>query len=151
MRAVVQRVKNAWVVVEGKVVSDISRGILLFVSIEEDDEEKDLSYIAQKVLNLRIFENDSGKFDKSVLEIDGEILVVSQFTLSGDTRKGRRPDFTRALSPDKSIPLYEDFIKIIKSNYTSEKIQEGVFQAHMDVHLTNDGPVTILLSSKKEF
>ncbi len=151
MRAVVQRVKNASVIVESKIVSSIARGILVFVSIEEDDDEKDLSYIAQKVLNLRIFENDAGKFDKSVLEIDGEVLVVSQFTLSGDTRKGRRPDFTRALNPDKSIPLYEDFIRIIKSYYTSEKIQEGVFQAHMDVQLVNDGPVTILISSKKEF
>ncbi|MBT9174535.1 MAG: D-aminoacyl-tRNA deacylase [candidate division WS2 bacterium] len=151
MRAVVQRVKNASVIVEGKVVSVIARGILLFVSIEEGDEERDLSYIAQKVLNLRIFENDSGKFDKSVLEVNGEILVVSQFTLSGDTRKGRRPDFTRALSPDKSIPLYEEFIRIIKSEYSPEKIQEGVFQAHMDVQLINDGPVTILLSSRKDF
>ncbi|MBT9130113.1 MAG: D-aminoacyl-tRNA deacylase [candidate division WS2 bacterium] len=151
MRVVVQRVKSASVIVEGQVVSEIARGILVFVSIEEGDEEKDLSYIAQKVLNLRIFENDLGKFDKSVLEIDGEILVVSQFTISGDVRKGRRPDFTRALSPDKSIPLYEDFIRIIKNNYSSEKIQEGVFQAHMDVQLINDGPVTILISSKKEF
>lgn len=151
MRVVVQRVKNSSVIVEGKVVSQISKGILVFVSFEEGDEEKDLSYVAQKVLNLRIFENDSGKFDKSVLEINGEILIVSQFTLSGDTRKGRRPDFTRALSPDKSIPLYEQFIQIVKSKYSPAKIQEGVFQAHMDVHLINDGPVTILLSSKKDF
>lgn len=149
MRAVVQRVKSADVKVQGNKLGEINEGILLLLGIEENDDEKDLEYMCEKVPNLRIFEDDNGKMNKSLTDIGGSILIISQFTLLGDARKGRRPSFTEAARPEKAIPLYERFIKEMeqKDIFT----QKGEFGADMQVELINDGPVTILLDSKKLF
>jgi D-tyrosyl-tRNA(Tyr) deacylase len=149
LRAVVQRVSNARVSVDGSVVSSISKGLLVLLGVAEDDTETDARYLAEKSANLRIFEDDAGKMNLSLIDIDGEILVVSQFTLYGDCRKGRRPSFIDAARPPKAEALYEVYVSTLTD--MSLKPQTGVFQAHMDVELTNDGPVTILLDSKKTF
>ncbi|HHZ03186.1 MAG TPA: D-tyrosyl-tRNA(Tyr) deacylase [Tissierellia bacterium] len=149
MRAVVQRVKSANVKIDNKIVGEIEQGILLLLGIEDTDEEKDLEYMIEKVPNLRIFEDEEGKMNKSLLDIKGSILVISQFTLLADARKGRRPSFTAAAPPEKAIPMYEKFIKSMKEkNIVTET---GEFGADMAVQLINDGPVTILLDSKKVF
>lgn len=149
MRAVIQRVSKAKVSVDGQVVSSISRGLLVLLGVSEDDTEADVQYLADKTVNLRIFEDSEGKMNLSVNDIDGEILVISQFTLYGDCRKGRRPSFTNAARPEKAIPLYESYIKSLANMGRNPKT--GVFQALMDVELINEGPVTILLDSKKTF
>ncbi|WP_066683724.1 D-aminoacyl-tRNA deacylase [Christensenella intestinihominis] len=149
MRAVVQRVKNASVSTEGKTVGRIGTGLLVLLGISAEDTEKDMEYIAEKCVNLRIFEDSSGVMNLSVKEIAGEILVVSQFTLYGDARKGRRPSYIRAASPDSARDLFEKCVYVFREKY--EKIQTGKFQAEMQVSLVNDGPVTILLDSKREF
>ena len=149
MRAVVQRVESANVKIEGKITGSIDHGILLLLGVEERDEKKDLEYICEKIPNLRIFEDENGKMNKSLLDVGGSILVISQFTLLADARKGRRPSFTDAARPEKAIPMYEEFIaKMKEKNITTES---GVFGADMKVQLINDGPVTILLDSKKVF
>lgn len=149
MKAVVQRVKNANVKVDDKVIGSIGNGILLLLGIEETDEDKDLEYMCDKVPNLRIFEDENGKMNKSLQDVEGSILVISQFTLLGDARKGRRPSFTDAARPEKAIPVYEKFIASMKEkNITTEA---GEFGADMKVELINDGPVTILLDSKRVF
>lgn len=149
MRAVVQRVSRAGVKVEEKIIGKIDRGILLLLGVEESDEEKDLEYMCDKIPNLRIFEDEEGKMNKSLLDVGGSLLVISQFTLLGDARKGRRPSFTQAARPEKAIPMYERFIDSMKEkNITTEA---GEFGAHMEVELINDGPVTILLDSKRLF
>lgn len=149
MRGVVQRVKRAKVSVDDKAIGQIDHGIMLLLGVEEDDEEKDLEYMCDKVVNLRIFEDEDGKMNKSVLDVGGSLLVVSQFTLLGDARKGRRPSFIQAARPEKAIPMYEKFIhNMIKVGL---KTQTGEFGADMQVELVNDGPVTILLDSKKTF
>lgn len=149
MRAVVQRVKNASVKIDDEITSEIGNGLLVFLGVKPDDTEIDRDYIINKVTNLRIFEDENGKMNLSVKDIDGEILVVSQFTLYGDCRKGRRPSFVRAGDPKEAEIVYNDFI----SHITREplKVKTGVFQAEMDINLINDGPVTILLDSEKEF
>ena len=149
MRGVVQRVKGASVSVENRIIGEIEKGILLLLGVEEDDEEKDLEYMADKVPNLRIFEDENGKMNKSLADENGELLVISQFTLLGDARKGRRPSFIRAAAPDKAVPMYESFISKIKEKGIT--VQCGEFGASMQVELINDGPVTILLDSKKKF
>jgi len=149
MRAVIQRVSKAKVSVDGRVVSSISKGLLVLLGVSGDDTEADVQYLADKTINLRIFEDSEGKMNLSVNDIDGEILVISQFTLYGDCRKGRRPSFTDAARPEKAIPLYESYIKSLTNMGRNPKT--GVFQALMDVELINDGPVTILLDSKKTF
>jgi D-tyrosyl-tRNA(Tyr) deacylase len=149
MKAVVQRVKNANVKVDDKVIGSIGNGILLLLGIEETDEDKDLEYMCDKVPNLRIFEDENGKMNKSLLDVGGSILVISQFTLLGDARKGRRPSFIAAARPDKAIPMYEKYIAEMKEKNIFT--QTGEFGADMKVELTNDGPVTILLDSKKVF
>lgn len=149
MRGVVQRVKRAKVSVDDKTIGQIDHGIMLLLGVEEDDEEKDLEYMCDKVANLRIFEDEEGKMNKSILDVCGSLLVVSQFTLLGDARKGRRPSFIQAARPEKAVPMYEKFIEnMIKSGL---KTQTGEFGADMQVELVNDGPVTILLDSKKTF
>ena len=149
MRAVIQRVSCASVSIEGKTVSSISKGLLVLLGIGENDDNSDAVYLAEKTVGLRIFEDDEGRMNLSVSDINGEILVISQFTLYGDCRKGRRPSFIDAARPEKAIPLYEAYVSALTN--TGLKVGTGVFQADMKVELINDGPVTILLDSKKSF
>lgn len=149
MRGVVQRVKRASVSVDGKVISKIDKGIMLLLGIEANDDEKDLEYIIKKVSKLRIFDDEEGVMNKSLLDYGLEILVVSQFTLYGDARKGNRPSYIRSAKFDDGIILYEKFIEDMKN--LGIKVSVGEYGADMDVELINDGPVTILLDSSKEF
>lgn len=149
MRSVVQRVKHASVKVDDKVIGEIKHGIMLLLGVEDDDEEVDLEYMVEKIVNLRIFEDEDGKMNKSLSDVDGSILVVSQFTLLGDARKGRRPSFIQAARPEKAIPFYEKFIEKLREKNINT--QTGEFGADMEVLICNDGPVTILLDSKKLF
>ena len=150
MRTVVQRVKEASVEVDGKVVGKIGNGILVLLGVGKDDTEEDMKWIADKVVNLRIFQDENGKMNLSLLDIGGELLVVSQFTLYGDARKGRRPSFTEAAPPEKGREFYKKFVEYLREKYNI-KVETGEFGAMMDVHLVNWGPVTILLDSKKQF
>jgi D-tyrosyl-tRNA(Tyr) deacylase len=147
MRAVIQRVKTAEVYVEGRLSGKIGNGLLVFVGVAKGDGEGDLSYLASKLPDLRIFEDTSGKFNLSLKEKGGELLVVSQFTLYGDCRKGRRPSFTEAEEPITAKNLYDRLISKLRKQGIS--VQTGEFQAKMEVHLINDGPVTLLLDSRK--
>ena len=149
MRAVVQRVKMAKVEIEGEVVGEISGGLLIFLGVGLEDGIKDADYLASKVVHLRIFSDDDEKMNQSVLEKGGQILVVSQFTLWGDCRKGRRPSFVRAAEPAIANELYIKFISILQDK--GIQVAQGRFQEMMDVHIVNDGPVTILLDSEKKF
>ena len=149
MRAVVQRVKSASVKVEGELVSEIGAGVLIFLGVAHEDTATEIEYIANKVANLRIFEDEEGKMNRSLLEMGGAALVVSQFTLYGDCRKGRRPSFIKAARPELANALYEQFITALEQQ--DIPTQGGTFQAMMDVELVNDGPVTILLDSDKNF
>ena len=149
MRAVIQRVKSASVTVDGELVSEIDTGLLIFIGIAHDDTETEIDHIANKVANLRIFEDTDGKMNCSLLDIGGSALVVSQFTLYGDCRKGRRPSFIGAARPEVANELYEKFISVLEELNIPTK--GGTFQAMMDVQLVNDGPVTILLDSDKQF
>ncbi|MCI6967306.1 D-aminoacyl-tRNA deacylase [bacterium] len=148
MRAVVQRVLSASVAIGGTVKGEIGEGYLVLLGIEENDTEKDLDYIAEKLLGLRVFEDEAGKMNRSVLDAGGSILLVSQFTLYGDARKGRRPSFIRAAKPEKAIPLYEAMIARLRA---ALPVETGEFGADMQVSLINDGPVTILLDSERTF
>lgn len=149
MRAVVQRVKEASVTVDNQIVGKISKGLLVFLGVGEEDTETDLTYTVEKTIGLRIFPDDNDKMNLSVQEIKGEILVISQFTLYGDVRKGKRPSFTKSAHPDIGIRFYEDYISKIKE--AGIIVKSGEFGAHMDIDLVNDGPVTILIDSKKDF
>lgn len=149
MRAVIQRVKSASVTVEGKVVSEVNKGLLVFLGVAQEDTPDAVDYMASKIANLRIFEDDEGLMNLSVLDVGGEALVVSQFTLCGDCRKGRRPSFIDAARPEKADPLYQAFMEEISR--LGVPVKAGIFQAMMDVELINDGPVTILLDSNKLF
>ena len=149
MRAVIQRVKSASVTVEGKVVSEIRKGLLVFLGVAQEDTPADVDYMASKIANLRIFEDDEGRMNLSILDVDGEALVVSQFTLYGDCRKGRRPSFIHAARPEKADPLYQAFMDEISR--LGVPVKAGIFQAMMDVELINDGPVTMMLDSNKLF
>ena len=149
MRAVVQRVKNARVEVNGLIAGEIGKGLLIFLGVEEGDSEKDCDYLANKISNLRIFPDKKDLMNLSLMETGGEALVVSQFTLLGDCRKGRRPSFVRAARPEKARELYEHFIELLREK--GLKTATGEFQEMMEVHLVNDGPVTLLLDSSKEF
>ncbi|AEX84549.1 D-tyrosyl-tRNA(Tyr) deacylase [Marinitoga sp. 1135] len=150
MRAVLQRVKKASVVVENEIVGKIGKGILVLLGVGHNDTENDIKWLADKIMNLRIFEDENDKMNLSLLDIKGEILVVSQFTLYGDCRKGRRPSYSNAAKPDKANEYYEKFMKYIEDNYNI-KVERGIFQAEMEVELINDGPVTLLLDSEKTF
>ena len=146
MKAVIQRVSEANVKVDGEIVGEISDGLLLLIGIDEEDEKTDADWLVQKVLNLRIFGDEDGKLNLSVLDRAGDILCISQFTLIADYKKGNRPSFSKAAKPDKAIPLFDYFkTEIAKSNL---KIESGIFGADMKVSLLNDGPVTIVMDSK---
>ncbi|MFH1976280.1 MAG: D-aminoacyl-tRNA deacylase [Pseudomonadota bacterium] len=145
MRAVVQRVKESSVSVDGKIIGKIGAGLLVLIGIAKKDTISDIDFIADKILNLRIFEDENKKMNRSVLDIGGEILVVSQFTLLGDCRKGRRPSFIDAAEPEKANELYEKFVEKIRGR--GVKVKTGIFRAMMDVSLVNDGPVTLIVES----
>ncbi|NLY09877.1 MAG: D-tyrosyl-tRNA(Tyr) deacylase [Tissierellia bacterium] len=149
MRAVVQRIYNGSVKVEDRLVSEITRGLLVYLGVKEGDEEKDMEYLAEKVSGLRIYEDDQGKMNLSVKDKEYEIMVISQFTLYGDVRKGKRPSFTDAARPEEGRRLYEAFVKRLQS--FGFEVATGEFGAHMEINYTNDGPVTILLDSEKVF
>ena len=148
MRAVVQRVDRASVTIDGNVNGKIEKGFMVLIGIDEKDEQKDLDYICDKLMGLRIFEDEEGKMNRSIIDAGGSILLISQFTRYGDARKGKRPSFIRAARPEKAIPLYEAAIAKL-----SEKVhvETGIFGAEMKVELVNDGPVTILLDSERTF
>jgi D-tyrosyl-tRNA(Tyr) deacylase len=146
MKALVQRVSRASVSVNDNIVGKIGPGLVVFIGVAQGDTKEDASYLANKVVNLRIFADEASKFALSTLETRGDILVVSQFTLLADSRKGRRPSFTEAAPPDLAEELYEFFVEQIRS--TGLKVETGLFQEHMLVEIYNDGPVTILLESK---
>jgi len=149
MRVVLQRVKRASVEVDGYIIGKIENGILVFLGIKQNDTTEDLNYIVDKIANIRIFEDQAGKMNLSLQEINGEILIISQFTLYGDARGGRRPSYIEAARPEEAIPLYEKCILELKNK--GIKVETGEFGADMQVELINDGPVTILLDSKKTF
>jgi len=146
MRIIVQRVKNANVEVENKIVGKINNGLLLLVGFTHDDTESDIDYLVKKVLNLRIFDDENGVMNKSVLDVNGSILSVSQFTLYADTKKGNRPSYVHAMKGEEAIKLYEIFNSKLGNNIN---VETGVFGAEMDVHLINDGPITIILNSRE--
>jgi D-tyrosyl-tRNA(Tyr) deacylase len=149
MRIVIQRVSEAAVKIEGNIVGEIQKGLLVLLGIEHDDTEKDADYLLQKLINLRIFSDADGKMNLSVQEVNGSILVVSQFTLHAATKKGNRPSYIRAARPEQAILLYEYFLTSLQNQFTG-KIQTGQFGADMKVALVNDGPVTIIMDSKAE-
>ena len=149
MRAVVQRVTEGSVTVEGNVTGEIKNGFVVLLGVGNEDTEADADYIADKVSNLRVFEDEEGKMNLSLKDVGGEILAISQFTLYGDCRKGRRPGFTEAARPEKAKALYDYFTEKLRSY--DIKVGEGIFQAEMLVKIYNDGPVTLLLDSKKLF
>jgi D-tyrosyl-tRNA(Tyr) deacylase len=149
MRAVVQRVSSASVEVDGNVVGKIKNGLLVLIGVAENDDLSDVEYLSDKITNLRIFKDENGKMNLSMIDLGYEMLAVSQFTLQGDCRKGKRPNFSDAAKPEIAKNLYEKFI--IKCREFGIKVETGIFQAHMNVTLVNDGPVTILLDSKKGF
>ena len=146
MKVVVQRVKHASVTVDGNVVGKIGKGLLLLIGIADTDKDEDIEFVANKCLNLRIFEDAAGKMNRSLLEEGGEILAISQFTLLGDTRKGRRPSFVHAANPEKGKDFYDRFVERLRRS--GVKVETGIFGAMMDVELLNYGPVTLIVESK---
>lgn len=149
MRAVIQRVERASVSVEGEIRGQIGAGLLVLIGVEEGDGDADFRYIAEKVPNLRVFEDEQGKMNRSLLDVGGEVLAVSQFTLLGDARGGRRPSFITAARPETADPMYERLVADWRAR--GIRVETGVFGAHMKVSLVNDGPVTILLDSRRRF
>lgn len=146
MKAVIQRVKRASVEIDNHLFSKIDQGILVLLGVEKSDSEEQAKFLANKIVDLRIFENAEGKMNHSIQDINGEILVVSQFTLAGDCRKGKRPSFDNAAKPDLAVPLYEKFIKFVEERGIT--VKTGKFGAMMDVSLINDGPVTFILEKE---
>lgn len=149
MRAVVQRVTYSNVKVDGNIVGEINRGFNVLIGISKEDTEEDMKYIKDKLINLRVFEDENNKMNLSLSDIQGELLIISQFTLYGDVRKGRRPNFMNALGGNETKVFYDKFIESMKE--TGLKIETGIFGADMKVDIKNDGPVTILLDSSKNF
>jgi D-tyrosyl-tRNA(Tyr) deacylase len=149
MRVVIQRVKNASVSVEGKQISSIEKGFLILVGIEDVDTKEDVEWLTQKIVNLRVFDDENGIMNKSVVDVDGEILVVSQFTLFASTKKGNRPSYIRASKPDFAVPMYQQFCEKLTQLFGKE-IKTGIFGADMQVSLLNDGPVTIIIDTKNK-
>lgn len=148
MRAIIQRVTNCSVTIDQQLKSQIGNGLLILLGIEEDDTETDIEWLVKKIIQMRIFSDENGKMNLSVQDINGEILVVSQFTLFASTKKGNRPGFTRSARPETAIPLYEKFIVETEKHF-GKKIQTGMFGADMKVQILNDGPVTIIMDSKQ--
>jgi D-tyrosyl-tRNA(Tyr) deacylase len=149
MRAIIQRVSRASVTVDNKVVSQIGPGLLVFLGIEEADGTEDVEWLSRKIANLRIFNDDGGTMNRSLLEMNGEAIVVSQFTLHASTKKGNRPSYIRAAKPSVAIPLYEEFVFQLERDL-QRKVGTGIFGADMKVDLLNDGPVTILMDTKNK-
>jgi len=149
MRAVVQRVSEASVIIDGQTVGEIRQGLMVLLGVARGDTSKDAAYLAEKTSGLRIFEDQEGKMNRSVEDISGSVLVVSQFTLLGDCRKGRRPGFTDAAEPELADSLYEEYVELLRQHGIT--VATGVFRAEMKVGLVNDGPVTMLLDSRKQF
>ena len=150
MRAVLQRVSHASVSVDNTVIGEIGRGIMALVSVEQEDTDSDAVYIADKIAALRIFRDDNDKMNLSLTDVDGQALVISQFTLHGDCRRGRRPSFIRAAPPEFAVPLYERVVSRLREN-AGITVATGAFGAYMQVSLVNDGPVTLILDSHKAF
>lgn len=149
MRAVVQRVSRAKVTVDGEITGEIGAGLLVLLGVAEDDSQSDAAFMADKLVGLRIFPDDDGKMNRSLADIGGAMLVVSQFTLFGDCRKGKRPSFIKAARPELAVSLYNAFVAEVRGRGTT--VATGRFQEQMDVELVNDGPVTLLVDSRKEF
>ena len=149
MKVVIQRVSSASVTIETEIVANIQSGLLVLVGIEDDDSQEDINWLSQKIINLRIFADDNGVMNLSVKDIEGELIIVSQFTLHASTKKGNRPSYIKASKPDIAIPMYEKFVKQMELEL-GKKIQTGKFGADMKVALVNDGPVTIIIDSKSK-
>ena len=149
MRAVIQRVSRAQVKVNGQITGQIGRGLLVLLGVGSADDEQAARHLAEKIANLRVFEDDEGKINRSLLETRGAVLAVSQFTLYGDCRKGRRPSFDRAARPEEARSLYEKFVEFLQEQ--GVRVEQGVFQAMMEVELVNAGPVTLLLDTEPQF
>lgn len=149
MRCVIQRVSRAHVTVDKQVTGSINKGFMILLGIEENDEVEDLDYLVKKISGMRIFEDEEGKMNLNLEAVKGDILLISQFTLYGNTRKGNRPSFVRSARPEKAEAMYEEMARKLRE--LGHRVEMGVFGAHMDVELVNDGPVTILLDSRKDF
>lgn len=147
MRAVLQRVTHASCAVDGKTTGEIGPGFLVLLGIEDADTTEDLQWLANKITGMRVFGDENGLMNKALADIDGEILLISQFTLFAQTKKGNRPSFLRAAKPDKAIPMYEQMIQVLET-LTGKKVAAGIFGADMKINLLNDGPVTILMDTK---
>lgn len=148
MRTVVQRVSRGRVVVDGRETGSIGTGFVILLGVGGDDGREDAEYLAEKIVNLRVFEDSDGKMNLSLKDVGGELLIISQFTLHGDCRKGRRPSFTGAAPPEKAEALYDEFVSMCRQKGVN--VETGQFQAHMQVELINDGPVTLIINSKRE-
>ncbi len=149
MRVVLQRVSRASVTIEGKIKSSIEKGILILLGIEDADKQEDIDWLIKKITQLRIFNDENGVMNRSVMDVDGSTLVVSQFTLHASTKKGNRPSYIKASKPDFAVPMYEKFVDAL-SRSMNKKVETGEFGAMMDVELVNDGPVTIIIDSKNK-
>ena len=149
MRTVLQRVSKASVTVDGQIISSIDEGLLILLGVEDADTKEDIDWLTNKILNLRIFNDENDVMNRSVMDVDGEIIVVSQFTLHAQTKKGNRPSYIKAAKPDIAVPMYEDFIRTLEQKL-GKKVGTGVFGADMKVELVNDGPVTITMDTKNK-
>ena len=147
MRAILQRVTQANCTVDGKITGEIKNGFLVLLGIEDADTDEDLQWLAQKIASMRVFSDENGLMNKALADVNGDILLISQFTLFASTKKGNRPGFTRAARPDKAIPMYEQMIKALEE-LTNRKVAAGIFGADMKISLLNDGPVTIIMDTK---
>jgi len=151
VKALIQRVSAASVQINGSVSGEIGKGYVVFLGIKDDDDFMESEYLAQRCADLRVFEDELGKMNKSLDDVGGEMLVISQFTLHADTKKGNRPSFVHAAPPELAETLYEHFVKCVRERLGDERVKTGQFRAMMDVELTNSGPVTIMLQSKSEY